>query len=67
MPSSTRTTGAASALLIVDDDAALRALLRTTFEVVDVEVEEAGSAEGALEAIGAGHPDAIVLDVRLPE
>ena len=38
-------------LLIVDDDAALRALLRTTFEVVDVEVEEAGSAEGALEAI----------------
>ena len=53
-------------LLIVDDDAALRALLRTTFEVVDVEVEEAGSAEGALEAIGRGHPDAIVLDVRLP-
>ena len=53
-------------LLIVDDDAAFRALLRTTFEVVDVEVEEAGSAEGALEAIGRGHPDAIVLDVRLP-
>jgi ribonuclease P protein subunit RPR2 len=53
-------------LLIVDDDAAFRALLRTTFEVVDVEVEEAGSAEGALEAIGRVRPDAIVLDVRLP-
>ena len=36
-------------LLIVDDDAAFRALLRTTFEVVDVEVEEAGTAEAALE------------------
>jgi len=45
-------------LLIVDDDAALRALLRTTFEVVDVEVEESGSAEGALDAIGRERPDA---------
>ena len=53
-------------LLIVDDDAALRALLRTTFEVVDVEVEESGSAEGALDAIGRERPDAIVLDVSLP-
>jgi ribonuclease P protein subunit RPR2 len=53
-------------LLIVDDDAALRALLRTTFEVVDVEVEEAGSAEAALDVIGRAHPDAIVLDVSLP-
>jgi len=54
-------------LLIVDDDAALRALLRTTFEVVDVEVDEAGSAETAFEAVRLRRPDAIVLDVRLPE
>jgi cyclic di-GMP phosphodiesterase len=53
-------------LLLVDDDAAFRALLRTTFEVVDVEVDEVGSAEGALEAISGEHPDAIVLDHRLP-
>ncbi len=53
-------------LLIVDDDAAFRALLRTTFEVVDVEVEEAASAEAALEAIAHEHPDALVLDHRLP-
>lgn len=53
-------------LLIVDDDAALRELLRTTFEVVDVEVEEVGSAEAALEAVAARRPHAIVLDVRLP-
>ena len=53
-------------LLLVDDDAAFRALLRTTFEVVDVEVDEAGSAEGALATIARQHPDAIVLDHRLP-
>jgi ribonuclease P protein subunit RPR2 len=53
-------------LLLVDDDAAFRALLRTTFEVVDVEVDEAGSAEAALERIAVSRPDAIVLDVRLP-
>jgi ribonuclease P protein subunit RPR2 len=53
-------------LLIVDDDAAFRALLRTTFELVDVEVEEAGTAEAALETVVAWRPDAIVLDLRLP-
>ncbi len=53
-------------LLLVDDDDALRALLRTTFEVVDIDVEEAGSAVAALEAIRDRRPDAIVLDVRMP-
>jgi response regulator RpfG family c-di-GMP phosphodiesterase len=53
-------------LLLVDDDAAFRELLRTTFEIVDVEVEEAGSAEDALTVIGQRRPDAIVLDFRLP-
>jgi ribonuclease P protein subunit RPR2 len=53
-------------LLLVDDDDALRALLRTTFEVVDIEVEEAESALSALEAIRVRRPDAIVLDVRMP-
>ena len=32
-------------LLVVDDDPALRILLRTTFEVVDIEVDEADSAD----------------------
>jgi cyclic di-GMP phosphodiesterase len=53
-------------LLIVDDDAPFRALLRTTFEVVDVEVEEAGTAEDAFDAVRRRRPDAIVLDFRLP-
>ena len=53
-------------LLIVDDDAAFRALLRTTFEVVDVEVEDVGTAEAALEAIERGPPDAIVSTSACP-
>ncbi|HWB56256.1 MAG TPA: HD domain-containing phosphohydrolase [Gaiellaceae bacterium] len=53
-------------LLIVDDDAAFRALLRTTFEVVDIEVDEAANADTALECVRRTPPDAIVLDVRMP-
>jgi response regulator RpfG family c-di-GMP phosphodiesterase len=53
-------------LLIVDDDAGLRALFRTTFEVVDVEVEEAANGVEALASIERGRPDAVVLDVRMP-
>jgi diguanylate cyclase (GGDEF)-like protein len=53
-------------LLVVDDDAALRILLRTTFEVVDIEVEEADSAEAASELIASCAPDVVVLDVGMP-
>jgi diguanylate cyclase (GGDEF)-like protein len=53
-------------LLVVDDDAALRILLRTTFEVVDIEVEEADSAEAAEQKIAARAPDVVVLDVGMP-
>jgi response regulator RpfG family c-di-GMP phosphodiesterase len=53
-------------LLLVDDDAGLRALLRTTFEVVDIEVEEAESAAAAAERIAETRPDVIVLDVIMP-
>jgi response regulator RpfG family c-di-GMP phosphodiesterase len=52
--------------LLVDDDAAFRALLRTTFEAVDVEVDEAADAVAAQERIVAARPDAIVLDVAMP-
>ena len=33
-------------LLLVDDDDAFRALLRATFEAVDVEVDDAPDADG---------------------
>ena len=53
-------------LLLVDDDNALRALLRTTFEAVDVEVDEAANAVEAQERINTARPDAIVMDVVMP-
>ena len=53
-------------LLLVDDDAGFRALLRTTFEDVQVEVDEAGSAAEAERRIAASRPDVIVLDVGMP-
>jgi cyclic di-GMP phosphodiesterase len=53
-------------LLLVDDDAGLRALLRTTFEVVDIDVDEAASAREADARIAEQRPDVIVLDVLMP-
>jgi ribonuclease P protein subunit RPR2 len=52
--------------LLVDDDPALRTLLRTTFEVADVDVTEAESADVARKRIRAVRPDVIVLDVNMP-
>jgi response regulator RpfG family c-di-GMP phosphodiesterase len=54
-------------ILLVDDDSALRTLLRTTFEVADVDVAEAESAEAARRRIRAAPPDVIVLDVNMPQ
>jgi response regulator RpfG family c-di-GMP phosphodiesterase len=52
--------------LVVDDDDGLRALLRTTFEAVDVDVDEAANTEQARQRIIQSRPDAIVLDVSMP-
>ena len=63
-----RATGPMTGLrvLVVDDDAGLRALLRTTFDVVDIDVAEADSAPEALRSVAARVPDVIVLDVSMP-
>jgi len=53
-------------ILLVDDDPGLRTLLKTTFEVADVDVVEAESAEAARRRIRAARPDVIVLDVNMP-
>jgi response regulator RpfG family c-di-GMP phosphodiesterase len=53
-------------ILLVDDDPALRTLLRTTFEVADVDVVEADGAEAARRRIRTARPDVIVLDVNMP-
>jgi cyclic di-GMP phosphodiesterase len=53
-------------VLLVDDDAGLRALLRMTFDVFDIDVDEAGSAEEARTKINGWRPDVVVLDVLMP-
>ena len=53
-------------LLLVDDDSGFRALLRTTFEAVAVDVTEADSALEAGRAIRRERPDVVVLDVGMP-
>ena len=54
-------------LLVVDDHPQLRMLLRTTFEIIDVEVQEAGSGAEAMQRVAERTPDVIVLDVALPD
>ena len=53
-------------ILLVDDDPALRTLLRTTFEVADVAVVEAEHAVAARRKIRRARPDVIVLDINMP-
>jgi len=53
-------------ILLVDDDPALRTLLRTTFEVADVAVVEAADAVAARRKIRRARPDVIVLDINMP-
>jgi cyclic di-GMP phosphodiesterase len=53
-------------ILLVDDEPALRELLRVTFEGADVAVDEAATTREAEECIRTRRPDVIVLDLRLP-
>jgi len=53
-------------VLIVDDDRALRKLLRAYLEQESISVVEAGSGEEALVSIAQAPPSLVLLDVRLP-
>jgi CheY-like chemotaxis protein len=53
-------------ILVVDDDPGLRALLRTSFEVAHLDVDEADGARSAAKAIANRRPDVIILDVAMP-
>jgi two-component system KDP operon response regulator KdpE len=60
MPSDTR-------VLIVEDDAAIRRLLRAALARAGHRVIEAVTAREALAAIDADRPDAVLLDLGLPD
>ena len=54
-------------VLVVDDDAAIRRLLRNTMERAGYAVVEAMNAREALARAAAQHPDAVLLDLGLPD
>jgi two-component system KDP operon response regulator KdpE len=54
-------------ILIVDDEVAIRRLLRNTLERAGYDIVEAGNARDALAAAAAQHPSAILLDLGLPD
>ncbi|MFN8222039.1 MAG: response regulator transcription factor [Gaiellales bacterium] len=53
-------------VLLIDDDRALRKLLRAYLEQESINVIEAGSGEEGLAALDRAAPALVLLDVRLP-
>jgi two-component system response regulator MprA len=54
-------------LIVVDDDRALRDVLRRALTLAGYDVRLAESGAGALSEIAANQPDAVVLDIGLPD
>lgn len=66
VPTSTPGGRSRRRVLVVDDEPALRLLLRTTLAADEFEVEEASSAEEAAELVRFWRPRLVILDVELP-
>src|SRR6185295_1086587 len=56
-----------ASILVVDDEAAIRDSLHMILEYEGYRVEEAASGSQALTKVGERAPDAIVLDIKMPE
>ena len=54
-------------LLVVDDDRALRDVLRRALSLAGYEVKLTDTGAGALSEVNSALPDAVVLDVGLPD
>lgn len=53
-------------VLVVDDDEGVRAVMATALEDDGWTVETAENGKTALETLSGSHPDAIILDLRMP-
>jgi signal transduction histidine kinase/DNA-binding response OmpR family regulator len=60
-------TGTGTSVLVVEDDAVTRELLRRTVESAGGQVSEAENGRVALERVEAQRPDLILLDLMMPE
>ncbi len=56
-----------ASVLVVDDEAAIRDSLHMILEYEGYRVDEAASGSQALAKVGERAPDAIVLDIKMPE
>jgi two-component system response regulator MprA len=54
-------------ILVVDDDDAVSGSISRALRLEGYSVETAGTGHAALEAVSAGTPDAVVLDLQLPD
>lgn len=57
----------ATNILVVDDEPAIRRLLRTSLSSQNFRVQEASDGRQALAEIERSHPDLIILDLGLPD
>lgn len=54
-------------VLVVDDNKLNREAIRTVLQLDGYEVEDVGSGQEALENIRANPPDALLLDIMMPD
>lgn len=54
-------------LLVIDDSATVRQIVRWVFHGMDTEVSEAANAQAARDAVQAAAPDVILVDYHLPD
>src|SRR5688500_18680295 len=54
-------------VLVVDDDRSLRDAVRRALSLGGYEVEVAEGGQHGLTLIASGHPDAVVLDIGMPD
>ena len=60
-------TAAMHRILVVEDDAGIRALLRTLLEAAHYRVSEAENGARALVEVRAGRPDLVIVDLETCE
>jgi len=65
-PPAENKTQSSHRILVADDDAAIRALLRDFLEEEGYQVTEATSGQEALASLQENSHDLVLLDVRLP-
>jgi two-component system KDP operon response regulator KdpE len=54
-------------VLLIEDDVAVRRLLRVAFQDSGLKLSEYGEGRAGLEGIAKSHPDLIILDLGLPD